>query len=69
MAESDADDADRTAVELFPTLTAAADVDFGAVFSVGTSYLFAVIQLFDRPRVLLIKERRVICAIAMDIAI
>ena len=69
VAERDADDADRTAVEPFSALTAAADINFGAVFSVGTAYLFAVIHLFDWARVLLIKERCVVRAIAMDIAI
>ena len=69
MAERDADDADRTAVKAFSALTPAADINFGAVFSVGTSYLFAIIQLFDRPRVLPVNAGRVVRAIAMDIAI
>ena len=69
MAERDADDADRTSVKAFSALTPAADINFGAVFSVGTAYLFMVLQLFDWARVLLIKERCVIRAIAMDIAI
>ena len=42
VAERDADDADRTAVEPFATLTAAADVDFGAVFSIGAADLFFI---------------------------
>ena len=69
VAERDADDADRTAVKAFSALTPAADVDFGAVFSVGTSYLFAVIQLLDWPRVLLINKRRVVRTIAVNVAV
>ena len=69
MAERDADNADRAAVEPFSSLTAAADINFGAVFPVGTTYLFMVIHLFDWARVLLIKERCVVRAIAMDISI
>lgn len=69
VAERDADNADRAAVEPFSSLTAAADINFGAVFPVGTTYLFMVIHLFDWARVLLIKERCVVRAIAMDIAI
>lgn len=42
VAERDADDADRTAVEAFPALTAAADINFGAVFSVGAANLFFI---------------------------
>lgn len=36
VAESDADDADRAAVEPFSSLAAAADVYLGAVSAVGT---------------------------------
>ena len=69
VAERDTDDADCTAVKLFPSLTAAADVDLGAVFPVGTSYFFAVIQLFNRPRVLPVNAGRVVRAITMDVAV
>lgn len=69
VAESDADDADRAAVEPFSSLAAAADVYLGAVSAVGTAYLFAVIQLLDWPHVLLINKRRVIRTIAVNVAI
>ena len=69
VAERDADDADRTAVELFPALAAAADVHLGAVFSVGAANLFAVIQLFDRPRVLPVNAGRVVRTIAVNVAV
>ena len=69
VAERDADDADRTAIELFPTLTAAADVDLGAVFPVGAANLFMVIHLFDWARVLLINKRRVVRTIAVNVAV
>ena len=69
VAESDADDADRTSVKAFSALTAAAEINFGAVSAVRTTYLFMIIQLLNRPRVLLINKRCVVRAIAMDIAI
>lgn len=49
MAERDADDADRTAVEPFPALAAAANVDFRTVFAIGTANLLMITQLLDQP--------------------
>ena len=49
MAERDADDADRTAVEPFSALTAAININFGTVFAIGAAYLIVITQLLDQP--------------------
>lgn len=69
VAERDADDADRTAVKAFSSLTAAANIDFRTVFPVGTAYLFMIIQLLDWARILLINKRRVVRTIAVNVAV
>ena len=49
MAERDADDADRTAVEPFSALTAAININFGTEFAIGAAYLIVITQLLDQP--------------------
>ena len=49
VAERDADDADRTAVEPFSALTAAININFGTVFAIGAAYLIVITQLLDQP--------------------
>ena len=60
VAERDADDADCTAVEPFSALTATANVDLGAVFSVRTADFVVKIQRFHRSGALLIQKSCII---------